>query len=68
MFAHDRVRIWNHQLIRYAGYETADGVIMAVRAKNMPVYGLQFHPESVFTPKGKRVLKNFVEVICYENR
>lgn len=27
VFAHDRVRIWNHQLIRYAGYETADGVI-----------------------------------------
>lgn len=48
--------------------ETADGVIMAVRAKNKPVYGLQFHPESVFTPKGKRMLKNFVEVICYENR
>jgi len=45
-----------------------DNVIMALKHKTKPIYGLQFHPESVFTPKGKRMLQNFVEVICYENR
>lgn len=45
-----------------------DKVIMAVKHKSKSIYGLQFHPESVFTPKGKRMLQNFVEVICYDNR
>lgn len=48
--------------------ETNDGVIMAVKVKDKAIYGLQFHPESIFTPKGKRILENFVEEICYENR
>ncbi|MGG7177100.1 anthranilate synthase component II [Clostridium paraputrificum] len=48
--------------------ETIDSnVIMGIRHKSKKIYGLQFHPESVFTPKGKRMLKNFVEGICYEN-
>jgi anthranilate synthase component 2 len=45
-----------------------DNVIMALKHKSKLIYGLQFHPESVFTPKGKRMLQNFVEVICYDNR
>ena len=45
-----------------------DNVIMGLKHKTKPIYGLQFHPESVFTPKGKRMLQNFVEVICYDNR
>ena len=40
-----------------------DGEIMAVEHKEKPIYGLQFHPESVLTPKGMEVLKNFVESI-----
>lgn len=40
--------------------------IMAVKHKTKKIYGLQFHPESVFTPKGKRMIRNFVEGICNE--
>ena len=43
-----------------------DHIIMAIRHKTKKIYGLQFHPESVFTPKGKRMIKNFVEGICNE--
>lgn len=45
-----------------------DNVIMALKHKSKLIYGLQFHPESIFTPKGKRMLQNFVEVICYDNK
>ena len=39
-----------------------DGEIMAVRHRNRPVYGLQFHPESILTPDGETIIKNFLEV------
>ena len=44
-----------------------DNVIMAIKHKTKKIYGLQFHPESVFTPKGKRMIQNFVEGICNGN-
>lgn len=37
-----------------------DGEIMAVQHKDFPVYGLQFHPESILTPNGKEMLENFL--------
>ena len=40
---------------------TADGVIMSVRHKSRPHTGLQFHPESVLTPSGKRLISNWIE-------
>lgn len=49
------------------GETVEDHVIMAIKHKTKKVYGLQFHPESVFTPKGKRMIRNFVEGICYGN-
>lgn len=36
--------------------------VMAVKHKDYPVYGLQFHPESILTPEGRVILKNFLEV------
>ena len=41
----------------------ADGEIMAVEHEKYPVYGLQFHPESILTPKGIDILRNVVESI-----
>ena len=40
---------------------TDDGEVMAVEHSLYPVYGVQFHPESVMTPDGKLILKNFLE-------
>ena len=40
--------------------ETADGEVMAVMHETAPLYGLQFHPESVLTPDGMIIMKNFM--------
>ena len=39
---------------------TTDGEIMAVQHCEYPIYGVQFHPESILTPKGKQILANFL--------
>ena len=42
--------------------ETDDGEIMAVQHKAYPIFGVQFHPESIMTPDGRQMLKNFLEI------
>lgn len=44
---------------------TTDGEVMAVRHKEYPVFGVQFHPESIMTPDGKKMLENFIKLKNY---
>lgn len=39
---------------------TEDGEVMAIQHQDYPIYGLQFHPESIMTPDGKTMLENFL--------
>ena len=41
---------------------TADGEVMAVQHRDRPIYGVQFHPESIMTPDGKTMLRNFINL------
>jgi anthranilate synthase component II len=41
--------------------EEKDDLIMAVQHREKPLYGIQFHPESIGTPEGRQMLRNFVE-------
>ncbi len=43
--------------------ETQEGEIMGIRHREYPVEGIQFHPESILTPNGKRILKNFLDMV-----
>ncbi len=50
------------------GSTVEDNIIMALMHKEYEVYGLQFHPESIYTPKGKHIISNFVINICNEEQ
>ena len=43
--------------------ESDDGEIMAVEHRKYPIFGVQFHPESVMTPDGKVMIQNFINVV-----
>ena len=48
--------------------ESDDGEIMAISHKNYPVYGLQFHPESILTPEGLDIITNFLKMLWLKRR
>lgn len=43
--------------------EAEDGEVMAVQHTTYPIFGLQFHPESVMTPEGKTMIENFMRTV-----
>jgi len=47
--------------------ESEDGEIMGIRHIEHPTEGIQFHPESIMTPVGKRILRNFIKQTCTEH-
>ena len=42
---------------------TADGEVMAVEHREKPIFGVQFHPESILTPKGGQIIEHFFTLI-----
>ena len=46
--------------------KTKDNIIMAIAHKKKHIYGCQFHPESIGTKNGRKILKNFLNIIDYE--
>jgi anthranilate synthase/aminodeoxychorismate synthase-like glutamine amidotransferase len=49
-----------HDLVQIAAGD--DGAVMAIADRNRPVFGLQFHPESILTKHGPRILENFLAI------
>jgi anthranilate synthase component 2 len=42
--------------------EDATGVVMAIKHQEWPLYGVQFHPESIMTPNGNKILENWIKI------
>lgn len=48
--------------LKITARDCEEGEIMAVQHREYPIYGLQFHPESILTPQGKEILANFLKI------
>jgi anthranilate synthase component 2 len=42
--------------------ETADGLIMGLSHRGLPIHGVQFHPESIASERGHDILRNFLDL------
>jgi len=42
--------------------ETAEGEVMGLRHRTLPIWGVQFHPESIATQEGMRIVENFLKL------
>lgn len=40
-----------------------DGVLMSFRHNSLPIYGIQYHPESIMTPEGKQIIENWISLL-----
>lgn len=47
---------------------TADSVVMALQHKTAPTVGVQFHPESILTPLGRKMIQNWINIFCTKLR
>lgn len=48
--------------------ETAQGLIMGISHRHLPIFGVQFHPESILTPQGTQILQNFLQICTYQQK
>jgi anthranilate/para-aminobenzoate synthase component II len=48
--------------------EAKDGTIMGLQHRSYPLYGIQFHPESVMTKAGPKIIKNWLSVVWDDTR
>jgi anthranilate synthase component 2 len=48
--------------------DTEDGIVMGLRHRQAPLHGVQFHPESILSEHGHRILQNFIEIAGQWNR
>lgn len=48
---------------QWVSAKSETGVVMAIERPELKVYGVQFHPESVMTPMGKEILRNFIQIV-----
>jgi len=47
--------------------ESEEKIVLSTKHETLPIYGLQFHPESILTENGKQILRNFVENVVFLN-